>query len=666
MIDEARRRSRLRYVFAAILGAFALGVVPLLISMGNEQSLVASPPERPGASSPEAVDEFKGAVAADVREANASPLMEASLASSEWASARSLDCPSKDLRLLVIAASRDDTTLPAIRQVLGYLGTPYTVHVATQTPGELTQDKLSSGCHAHYQGIILTTGDLSYETASGDTQSALTEAEWQTLREYEAGFGVRRVAWYAYPTPEYGLQNPVAVDTNDDPIEAEYTGAGQDVFSYANAGNPLTIEEVFAHLAEPAGGTTTPLLTDGRGGTLAAMTKHPDGRETLALTFLSSEFAEHNLVLDYGLIDWVTRGLFLGEPERPYLSAQIDDLFIPNAIYGTENGKYRITDDDLQSVLAWQREKQEQPSTERLRLDIAFNAYGTTGVYSPDALTPAAKRHMGEFKWISHTYKHLDWDELDYATALGELRDNNAWAEKVDLEGYERENLVTPEISGLENPPAMRAAREAGVRFLVSDASRPEWDNPSPNAGFPHPLEPSILVIPRYPNNLGYDVSTPEQWTEQYNDRYKETVGRNLGYEEILEKESEVLLSYLLKGDIDPWMFHQANLRAYDGKRTLLTDLLDRTLEKYDALFEVPILSPTQDEIGEQMELRMKYNEAEVRASLVPGERIKLEAKEAAKVPVTGLRKGDAERYGGQYISYVELDAGESVTLPLQ
>ena len=221
---------------------------------------------------------------------------------------------------------------------------------------------------------------------------------------------------------------------------------------------------------------------------------------------------------------------------------------------------------------------------------------------------------------------------------------------------------MTPEYSGLENPLAMRAASEAGVRYVVGDNSKPEWDNPSPNAGFPHPLEPSILVIPRYPNNLGYDVSTPDQWTTQYNDRYRDTWGRNLSYQEILDKESAVLLSYLLKGDIDPWMFHQANLRAYDGIHTTLTDLLDRTLEKYDALVELPILSLTQDEIGRRMAERMRYNEAGVKASVVPGESITITAKKATEVPVTGLRREDAE----QYTSYVGLEAGESVTLPLR
>lgn len=72
----------------------------------------------------------------------------------------------------------------------------------------------------------------------------------------------------------------------------------------------------------------------------------------------------------------------------------------------------------------------------------------------------------------------------------------------------------------------MRAARDAGIRYVVGDNSIPKYDNPSPNAGLPHPLERSILVIPRYPNNLAFDVSTPQQWTTEYNDRYRDTWGR--------------------------------------------------------------------------------------------------------------------------------------------
>lgn len=635
MIGSGERSFKAWHMIIVVLGLFAAGVVPLLLANQGDESVSSSPLEQP-------------------------------IAASNWPSSDSLGCPSTDLRVLVIAADGKETTLPAIRQVLDYLGTPYTVYVAGHTPGGLTPDKLSEGCRAFYQGVILTTGDLAYDAGGEGTRSALTDEEWTTLKSYEARFDVRRVAWFAYPTPEYGLQNPQGVNTSEKPIEVSYTGGGEDVFSYVNPDNPLILKDTYAYPAEQANGTVTPLLTDGNGDVLAAVAKHSDGRETLALTFDSNQFMTHNLVLDYGLVNWVTKDLFLGD-ERVYMSAQIDDVFIPNRIYNSSD-TYRITGEDLRAVLAWQKKKQESPVTERFLLDLAFNAYGTTGLYGgpEDTLTQVAKELEAEFKWINHTYKHLDWDELGYSTALSELRNNGGWARSEGLDRYEAANLVTPEYSGLENPGPMQAAHDAGVRYLVGDNSEPEYDNPAPNAGLYHPLQSSILVIPRYPNNLGFDVSTPEEWVAEYNDRYRGKWGRALIYEEILDKESDVLVSYLLKGDIDPWMFHQANLRAYDRERTLLGDLLDRTLEEYESLVELPILSPTQDEIGEKMIERMRYNDAGIAASVGPGKEIRLTARKAAKVPITGARGRDAELYGGRYTSYVSLEAGESVTLSLE
>ena len=60
----------------------------------------------------------------------------------EFGIAAAGECPTPtiDMKLLVIAASPTDdlTTLPAIRQVLDYLGTPYTVFTATPKPAEGT------------------------------------------------------------------------------------------------------------------------------------------------------------------------------------------------------------------------------------------------------------------------------------------------------------------------------------------------------------------------------------------------------------------------------------------------------------------------------------------------------------------------------------------------
>src|SRR3954469_25378258 len=65
-----------------------------------------------------------------------------------------------DMRILVIAADAREVDLPAITQTLDYLGTPYSVYAAANTPGGLTPALLGSGCRAYYQAVIQTTGDL--------------------------------------------------------------------------------------------------------------------------------------------------------------------------------------------------------------------------------------------------------------------------------------------------------------------------------------------------------------------------------------------------------------------------------------------------------------------------------------------------------------------------
>src|SRR5687767_1863695 len=105
-----------------------------------------------------------------------------------------LPCP-VNMRLLVIAATGDEAVLPAIRETLDYLGTPYDVHIAAQS-GELTAAMLSDGaCFGYYQGIILTTGELGYFNSAGAWGSALTPAEWTTLRQYQASFKIRQATW---------------------------------------------------------------------------------------------------------------------------------------------------------------------------------------------------------------------------------------------------------------------------------------------------------------------------------------------------------------------------------------------------------------------------------------------------------------------------------------
>lgn len=613
-----------------------------------------------------------------------------------------------DLEVLVIAADGTEADLPAIRQALDYLGTPYDEFVAApaptdpavnrfSTPGSgapaLADASLETATNGNYSAVILTTGELGYAGEAGYV-SALTPAEWQHLWDYEATFDVRQVSWYTYPTADYGFEPPsAAVDTSTSTIEASFTDAGAGVFgSYANTATPVTIGDAYTYLARPLDdGATTTLLTTDQGDALAAVREHADGRESLALTFDSNANLLHNLVLSYGVVNWATQGLFLGA-RHVYLGAQVDDLFIDTTLWppGTPCATsvddpslptYRLTGDDLEAVEEWQAGRQSEAPTAELRLNLAFNGYGTTEAYydeeyqpehpdapSGDTLVEQAEDDEDRFAWISHTYTHANLDDLDAAATADELSSNHVVAEELDLSTYSTASLVQPDVSGLANPAFLDTAYDLGTRYLVSDTSRGGFaDNPSPNAGVYNPIQAGLLQVPRRPTNLYFNVSTPEEWLAEDNCLYPAgAFGHVETYDELLERESGVLLTYLLKGDIDPWMFHQSNLRTYDGSRSLLTDLLDRTLDLYTAHFTLPVLSPTMDALGALVAERMRYDGAVVTAAGLAGDpgpsSVSVSAEGATTAPVTGLAIDGAELYGDQLIATVSLDAGGTLT----
>ncbi|HET7142950.1 MAG TPA: Ig-like domain-containing protein [Anaerolineales bacterium] len=608
----------------------------------------------------------------------------ASFKSKSAASAAQQACSSTDidLKILVIATNPTDTNtaLPAIKQALDYQGTPYTVFTASPRPSDPATDRLASllsnGCHGNFEGVILGNGEAAYSDPSAGWQSALTDTEWQSLYTYERTFNVRQATWYTYPSSQYGFNPPSSGgDTTSTPIAANYTGAAGSVFGlYANTTNPLTIRNVWAYRATPLDGNTSVLLSDSGGNALVAIRNYSDGTQNLAMTFDGNPNVTHTQVLAYGVVNWVANGLFLGE-RHIFLTPQVDDIFIDSHVWvegtacGTNteqtNSLYRISGDDLQAVIDWQADKQSQPTTRNFLLDMMFNGEGTNGSFDSDTLTPMAQANQGLFKWTNHTYTHANLDNTSYNTTYNEIVQNNQVAQQLGFTTFSNKNLITPDVSGLTNANAMQAAFDAGVRYLVTDTSRAGYDNPSPNVGIPNQSQPGIYMVPRRPNNLFYNVTTPQQWLEEYNCIYNSFWGRNLTYSEILDNESNVLLKYVLIGEMDPWMFHETNLRAYDGTHTLLGDLFDQILTKYDRLFTLPVVSPTLDDLATRMQNRGIYNDAGVTASIVPGQTITITSKKNVMVPVTGLQTSDAESYGGQFIAHVSVNAGQSVTILL-
>jgi hypothetical protein len=206
---------------------------------------------------------------------------------------------------------------------------------------------------------------------------------------------------------------------------------------------------------------------------------------------------------------------------------------------------------------------------------------------------------------------------------------------------------------------------DTGIRYVVTDTSQPGYGNPTPNTGLRNELQPKLFMIPRYPTNLFFNVSTPAEWRAEYNCMYNAFWGRNLSYQEILGNISDTMVTYLLKGDLNPLMFHQPNLRAYDGRRSLLGDVIEMTIAKYQALVTFPVVSPTMAAVGDRMMARQAYNQAGISATLVSGRGLVIRAEKAAVVPVTGLNIAGAEQYAGQPIAYVAMAAGTTRTIAI-
>src|SRR4029079_13447807 len=135
-----------------------------------------------------------------------------------------------------------------------------------------------------------------------------------------------------------------------------------------------------------------------------------------------------------------------------------------------------------------------------------------------------------------------------------------------------------------------------------------------------------------------------------------------ISFTQLVDHETTEQLRYLMRGESDPWMFHQANLRDLGGGQSLLTAFLDGVLAKYAARATFPIVSPTMDEVAQKTKARMAFDASGVTATLEPGGKLTVQVTHAATIPVTGLCTPSAESYAGQQISYLQLGDGQSIT----
>src|SRR5437016_6225190 len=643
--------------------------------------------------------------------------------------------PTIDMKLLVVSNGKTEADFPAIKQILDYLGTPYDVLDMTVNTAGITSAMLSDGsCHGYYQGVIFAFGGYIY-----------TLPGMSTLTAYEQAFGIRQLNWYMYPNNDFGFNYPYNGTINSTGTDsASFTSAGASVFWYANTANPVTISNAYTYLgtprsasALPPGASVTTLLTDTSGNVLSLIYTIGDGREYLTQTFDSSPYLTHDLVLAKGLINWLTRGIHLGE-YHVYAAAQVDDLFINGSEWipgtpctdpkthdrtppdSTTLPFFRINSADMTSLVAWQNKVQSDPVLSNFKLTLAFNGVGTTGNtnwtglptagVANDSLTSNVQNYQQYFHWISHTYDHpnslnglhksdpggdpdtpqVDSIDLEIltnqyvATGAGQNLDPDPsdTVSPIHLSDFNPANLVTPGVTGLNDTLVPTYLAQDGIRYVVTDTSvigqANNGPNPSPNVGIVNTYAPSLYEVPRHPNDIFFNAVNWADDQAEFSCIYNNPVQppfNTFAAPQILDYVSSGFLTNLLRGDMDPEMFHQNNLHDYDGQgHSLLSDAYDQTFSKYERLYNLPVVSPTLDQLGQNMQNRNAYNLSTATASLTSSSGSNLTISitvpatasvASAIIPITGLYSAGAEPYGGQYISHVQVSRGQTITLPV-
>jgi hypothetical protein len=368
-----------------------------------------------------------------------------------------------DLKVLLLSADGTEPGFGAWKAELEREGVPYKAIVA-DTDAAITESQLFDGDHAFYQAVILASGDLGHNVINADGTvsylTSLSDPEWAAIAKLERTFGIRRLSDYTAPTPAHGLTT-VGGAAQDGAV-GTLTAAGQLAFPYlrgpvAVANDDAVAAEAFGYRATPVNAADWQTLVAAPDGTayLGIYTHPDDGREEMVMTVASNQFQNHNQLLRHGMLNWVTRGVFLGY-ERSYLELDVDDVFLADDRWdATANTTdydpahaIRMTPADVASAVAWQNRS-------GLKLNMVYNMGGVDlyGGTAGDALLAAFRGVKNEFRWINHTLEHPNLDCTTAVYTARQFTENQARFAS-DLGG------VAP---GLNDPSELVAGEHSGI-----------------------------------------------------------------------------------------------------------------------------------------------------------------------------------------------------------
>jgi len=604
----------------------------------------------------------------------------------------------------------------AVRQQLTTEGVPFTVvnlHDSSRpaiTSAFLSRILPDGTTGGNFDGIVLPSATPS-----------LSGAEEAALAAYEHKFGVRQVDAYAPPKPNIGMNAPVYSGPLSGTVGVTSAGATAG-FGYLNGTFPFSGGAAgpapFGYLAQPVpGGGATPLLTaaipqSSGSATLVWQYDHA-GRQELVMGFGYGYYQEQFHYLAHGIVDWLTRGVHLGD-WRNYLDVAYDDMILGDAQWSTighctpgdsvcpkgtpMTATIRMTPADMTYAVQW--EKQHNFTIEFLYNGGASVRFRVNGV---DPLLVATRPVAKDFYWVNHTYTHayfgcqqdfsvVPWKCVESGgrivwaagTSLinSQIFDNFSWARRNGIPA-EPGVLASGEYSGLrilpqqpvDNPALDNAMGPDKIKWVAMDASR---ELSQRHIG-------AALGVPRHPIDVGYDVDTVANEVNEFNwfntskadggsgrcqssktTRCLQPLDPKTGWTSfIVPGQVQIVYRAVLNNDPRPFFMHQSNLTA----DRLGYPVMDGVLSAYRAVYgaSAPIVNLPMSGDGAVLHNQAQWAQA-LRAGTVSawvqGNTVTVSGPPGTVVPVTvpaGTTVGSAagpafgSPYAGERSSYTTL-----------
>ena len=660
-----------------------------------------------------------------------------------------------DMKLLVLATGTEteDMGLAYIGEQLKQLGVPYEAFDVSRNV--LTDTKLRpSPYRGAYYGVILTNSELtvSHNDVAEYGQNGMSLAEWQLLHLYERDFQARESVISGWPAvdPSRGLNYGAANVVGGTGFQGlwQLPAGGTQIYEYVNASKPLPITDwaygteasyayamtsidtnSIAPTLDPSAPPVTvqPLLmcdtnTAGLSDTGASINcpansffvsllRYNDGREVLLSTISNASWLLHSQVLAYEFVNFASKGVFLGS-RQVYLAAHVDDVFVPDDLWdatlkttveGDGAPTFLMSAAEVSNtVMAQSAFRVAHPLANTFALDMVFNGAGADAAAETynKATTDAFVANRSRFRFINHTYSHLDMDARrdaamvqtgpNYAQASDEVVRNMTLWQTLGLP--DRTNnlqvLVSGEHSGLRDrraipvaptdplaPPVeplpeipfvegvnaefINAALDSGVKYIAGDSSQVN-QNKEMSFSVVNPATGqtrSMLMLPRWPTSIFYNTPTKELLVDEYNwifhDRYlvqvpsvdpcsvAAAICTVRTYEQILEAEADTTVRHMLSYKSWPHYFHQTNLHNYGAGKTLIFDWLNAAMTKYESLMKLPVKNLAYHQIGLDASNRLNAASAGVQGTWdLMSNQVSIKATKTATVTVTGLEAG--------------------------